>query len=300
MQSAPPPPPIGPYSWPQPPLPPRKGVAPILVIVLVVVLLIGLLFAAFVVYFFLPLQRTPVALVPSVTLGPVGFSSGNATLDVISVTRAAPVGFFHVNLVVDSVTGTGQRIELDPRYATVPVSSQRYRVYFIDVGGNLTLGAGDRFVITGNGTSLPTSTSFTFYLLWILDGRMVGSMNWTQPKPLITFSSVTLSSGNATTSVAGASQAVSPSNYKLALKVGANTGTPIAMPVVNGGFVTLAIGGAVYRIYWTDIGREGTLDPGDILRITGNNTALPATTSFTFYLLWIDSTSIQAASWSTP
>jgi len=270
--------------------------------VLVVVLLIGLLFAAFVVYFFLPLQRTPVAIVPSVTLGPVRFSSGNATFDVISVTTAAPIGFFRVNLDVDRVTGTIQRIELDPRYATVFVSSQQYRVYFVDVGNNLTLSAGDRFTVTGNGTPLPASTSFTFYLLWILDGRMVGSTNWTtQPKPLVTFSSVDQSSGNATISVAGASQSVSPSNYKVNLQVGANTGGAVAMPTTGGTFATMTINSVVYRIYWTDIGGEKTVNPGDNFRVTGNNLPLsPAATSYTFYLLWSDGSSIQSTTWSTP
>src|SRR5881396_2712785 len=42
-------------------------------------------------------------------------------------------------------------------------------------------------------------------------------------KPLVTFSAVTQSSGNATIAVAGASQSVSPSNYKVNLQVGRHT-----------------------------------------------------------------------------
>lgn len=300
MQSGPPAPPVGQYPWAQPPPPPpRKPTFPILVIVLVIILVVGLLAAAFAISVFLPF-RTPVAVVPSVRLGPVGYSSGNATFNISSVSTAAPIGFFLVNLRVDSASGTTQRIELDPRFATVTVSAVGYRVYFVDTGSNFTLSAGDRFVVTGNGTSLPTMTTFVFYLLWILDGSTVGTTNWTQSKPAMTFTSVILSSGNATIGVAGASQAVSPSNYKLTLQVVTSTGSPIIMPGAGGGFVTMAIGAATCRIYWTDIGGERTLNPGDNFRITGNNTSLPATTSFTFYLLWIDGSSIQTVSWSTP
>src|SRR5438105_10837048 len=61
-------------------------------------------------------------------------------------------------------------------------------------------------------------------------------------KPLVTFSAVSQSSGNATIGVAGASQSVSPSNYKVNLMVNTTTGTAIAMPTTGGAFATLAIG----------------------------------------------------------
>src|SRR5204862_3892519 len=47
-------------------------------------------------------------------------------------------------------------------------------------------------------------------------------------KPLVTFSAVTQSSGNATIAVAGASQSVSPSNYKVNLAVAGTTGNAVA------------------------------------------------------------------------
>jgi len=119
-------------------------------------------------------------------------------------------------------------------------------------------------------------------------------------KPLVTFAAVDQSSGNATISVAGASQSVSPSNYKVNLQVGTNTGIAVAMPTTGGLFATLTISGVTYRIYWTDIGGEKTVNSGDNFRVTGNNVALPAATSFTFYLLWSDGSSIQSTPWSTP
>src|SRR5207253_9548572 len=85
-------------------------------------------------------------------------------------------------------------------------------------------------------------------------------------KPLVTFAAVAQSSGNATISVAGASQSVSPSNYKVNLQVGSNTGSAVAMPTTGGLFATMTINAVVYRIYWTDIGGEKTVNQGEIGR----------------------------------
>src|SRR5437773_5864170 len=120
-------------------------------------------------------------------------------------------------------------------------------------------------------------------------------------KPLVTFSAVEQSAGNATIGVAGASQGVSPSNYKVNLQVGSNTGSAVAMPTTGGLFATMTINSEIGRAHWTDIGGEKTVNPGDNFRVTGNNLPLsPAATSYTFYLLWSDGSSIQQSSWSTP
>ena len=119
-------------------------------------------------------------------------------------------------------------------------------------------------------------------------------------KPLLTFSSPSLAAGNASISVAGASQAVAPSSYKVNLQVASTTGSAIAMPTTNGASVNVVVGATTYRIYWTDIGGELKVNSGDTFRVTGNNIALPAATSFTFYLLWSDGSQIQSTAWSTP
>jgi len=122
-------------------------------------------------------------------------------------------------------------------------------------------------------------------------------------KPLVTFNAVTQSSGNATVSVAGASQSVSPSNYKVNLQVAGVTGSALAMPALGTGvnnYVTVTVGATNYRIYWTDIGGEKTVNSGDNFRVTGANIPLPAASQFTFYLLWSDGSSIQSTTWSTP
>jgi archaeal type IV pilus assembly protein PilA len=119
-------------------------------------------------------------------------------------------------------------------------------------------------------------------------------------KPLVTFNAVSQASGNATISIAGASQSASPSNYKVNLQVGTTTGSAMAMPATGGTSVNVVVGATTYRVYWTDIGGEKTVNAGDNFRITGNNIALPAATSFTFVLLWSDGSSIQQTTWSTP
>ena len=118
-------------------------------------------------------------------------------------------------------------------------------------------------------------------------------------KPFVTFSTAQLVQGNATMSVAQVSQTVSPSNYRLNLQVGASTGAAQAMPS-SGSYASITIGGTTYRIWWTDIGGEGTLNAGDTFRVTGDNVALPSNSSFTLYLLWSDGAQIQTVAWNTP
>src|SRR5438046_10668545 len=71
-------------------------------------------------------------------------------------------------------------------------------------------------------------------------------------KPLVTFSSVTQSSGNATIGVAGASQAVSPSNYKVNWPVAGTTGSAVAIPTTGGNLVSVTTGTPTHRVDCTD------------------------------------------------
>jgi len=119
-------------------------------------------------------------------------------------------------------------------------------------------------------------------------------------KPVLTFGAATLSSGNATIAVAGSSQSVSPSNYKVNLAVAGSTGTAIAMPTTSGGSVNIVVSGTTYRVYWTDIGGEGTINGGDQFRVTGNNLPLTAARAYVLHLLWSDGSAIQSMSWQTP
>ena len=118
-------------------------------------------------------------------------------------------------------------------------------------------------------------------------------------KPFVTFSTAQLAQGNATISVAQVSQTVAPDNYRVNLQVGATPGTAVAMPT-SGNSASVTVGGTTYRVYWTDIGGEGTFNAGDTFRVTGNGVALPSNSSFTLYLLWSDGSQIQTVAWNTP
>lgn len=118
-------------------------------------------------------------------------------------------------------------------------------------------------------------------------------------KPVLTFGAASLSSGNATIAIAGASQAASPSNYKLNLEVAGVAGTAQAMPTTSGGFSTVIVGTTTYRIYWTDLGGGLTINAGDQFRVTGNNAPLPGATTFVLHLLWSDGSAIQSATFAT-
>jgi hypothetical protein len=274
--------------------------SPVLII-LVVLIVVAIVFSAVLAILVLPLITGPGVLTPpTVTLNPVGLGGGNATIDVASVSASSPIGLFEVNLAVDGSSGSPQSIEPPPAYAVVIVSGQRYRITWTSAGDSSFLGTGDRFRVSGDGSALPSGRSFKFSLIWRISGTLVASATWPPAvaKPIVTFSAVS-QDGNATLSIAGASQSVAPGNYRVNLQAGPLLGTAIAMPTISGGFANVVINGTTYRIYWTDIGGEGTLSPGDIFRITGNGVRLPVATEFVFYLLWSDGSSIRSASWST-
>jgi hypothetical protein len=267
-----------------------------------VVIVVGLLIiGAILVFFAFPLLTRPFMNPPSIDLGPVAFTNGNATFEVASASASSPTGFFEVNLGVGTEFGTPRPIETTPAYATVSVAGQRFRVYFADIGGSSFLNGGDQFEITGDGEPLPGRTSFDFLLIWSIDGRVVDSTNWTTPtdKPVVTFASPTYSSGNVTVAVASTSQAVTPPNYRVNLQVGTNTGAAVAAPATGGAFVSVIISGTTYRVYWTDIGGELTVNAGDTFRIAGDGEAL-GSGSYTFYLLWSDGSQIQTVSFVIP
>lgn len=77
------------------------------------------------------------------------------------------------------------------------------------------------------------------------------------------------------------------------------------MPPTGGGFVVLAVASEFYRVNWTDVGGEGTLNGGDSVTITQTSATgtsylpLPAAASFVFYLLWSDGSQIMSVSFQT-
>ncbi len=117
-------------------------------------------------------------------------------------------------------------------------------------------------------------------------------------KPVMSFNTPALdAAGNASILVASASQAQAPANYRVNLAVGGVAGVAVSMPTTSGAFASVVVSGTTYRIYWTDIGGDVTVNGGDSFRITGNGVTLPAG-SFEFFLLWSDGSLVQQAQWT--
>ncbi len=140
-------------------------------------------------------------------------------------------------------------------------------------------------------------------VLYVMVSGLIGGPSTS--KPTVAFATpAPLGIGEQVT-VASASQAVGPANYKLNFAAGSTTGVAAAMPTTGGGFVVLTVGAAFYRVNWTDIGGEKTVNGGDSFVVTQTNaagttySAMPAATQFTFYLLWSDGSQITSANFQT-
>jgi len=124
-------------------------------------------------------------------------------------------------------------------------------------------------------------------------------------KPTVAFGTPSLQAGvlykNETIPIASASQSVGPGNYKVNLQFGSTTGTATAMPTTSGSYVTVTVGTSSYRIFWTDVGSEGTVNSPDFFRVTywtGSSYADLPSGSYTFYLLWSDGSLIVSTPFS--
>jgi len=125
-------------------------------------------------------------------------------------------------------------------------------------------------------------------------------------KPTVAFGTPSLGTGTPKTEivpVASASQAVSQNNYKVNLALNGTAGSAVA--VAAAGSESVAITGAhatyTFKVIWTDIGGEGTLNGGDSFTIkaySGTTQVNLVTGSYTFYLLWSDGSSITSVTFS--
>ena len=118
-------------------------------------------------------------------------------------------------------------------------------------------------------------------------------------KPFVTFSSVTKSNAATWTfTVASASPAVAPSNYKVNFAIGGTAGTAQNMGASGTNVTSMATTPNV-GVKWTDIGGEGTVNAGDVFTITFVWGSQPTSgTAMTFYLLYSDGSQIQTQAWT--
>jgi len=117
-------------------------------------------------------------------------------------------------------------------------------------------------------------------------------------KPFVTFGSTTkVKALTWTFSIASASPAVAPSNYKINFGIGTASGAALPMGT-SGTNTSVTTGGtpASVGITWTDLGGEGTVNAGD--RFTIGFSTLPTSgATLTFYLLYSDGSQVQSVAW---
>ncbi len=136
-------------------------------------------------------------------------------------------------------------------------------------------------------------------VLYVMVSGLIGGP--TTSKPVLSFTTAMPVTNGYQLTLASASQALAPANYKVNLQINTTTGSAVAMPTTSGGSVSITVAGytGTFSVTWTDIGGERTLNGGDSFTVTRTG-GLPAASSYTFYLLWSDGSQIANVSWQTP
>ncbi len=107
--------------------------------------------------------------------------------------------------------------------------------------------------------------------------------------------------------IASVSQSLEIGNYQVNMWVGGDVGAPASRPLFGGPYNVLLIGGAYYRVNWTETNTNtGLLTSGDSFLVTRTNATgatyypFPAATRFVFMLLSADGSLVSNASFTTP
>ncbi|MEK6986927.1 MAG: type IV pilin N-terminal domain-containing protein [Candidatus Thermoplasmatota archaeon] len=137
-------------------------------------------------------------------------------------------------------------------------------------------------------------------VLYVMVSGLIGGPSTS--KPTVAFTTGVPVTNGEQLSIASASQAVGPANYKINLQVNSTAGAAVAMPLTSGTSVTITVGAPIstsFIVAWTDIGGEKTLNGGDSFTVT-RAAGLPAQSSYTFFLLWSDGGQVTSTTFSTP
>ena len=138
-------------------------------------------------------------------------------------------------------------------------------------------------------------------VLYVMVSGLIGGPSTS--KPTVAFTTGVPVTNGEQLSIASASQAVGPANYKINLAINGTAGAAVAMPLTSGGSgVTVTVTGTgwgAFTVKWTDIGNELTVNGGDSFTVTHTG-GLPAQSSYVFYLLWSDGSQVTSTTFSTP
>lgn len=243
-------------------------------------------------------------LVFSLSLESSAASSAMISVDNASVVLAPSA--YRVNLTVGGSAGVSQPMPTTTQAAHIAVGNGTFFIYWLDSDASGTLDRGDKFSVQQMaGDQLPAHTQVTFWLL-LSQNRTLASVQWTipVPRPLIQFGNPVTIQGAYTSeviSIQSASNALGPSYFRVNLLYNTTLGGAEPMPTTSGpsGAVSVLVGASTYRVAWTDLGGEATVNAGDIFTVTyfdpsGNQANLPSG-QHTLYLLWPDGTTISQA-----
>ncbi len=277
-------------SPPAPEAPQKRRILPIAVAAVLAIVLITAVLAQVFFGVFTGPPSNPGPRKITATFGSPSAITDGFQFTVTNVSQALGLGNFKVNLTVNSTAGTPAALAAN---VVLTVNGTTYTIVWVDVGGGGTLNASDQFQVIRSG-GLPVPAVFIFSLLWS-DGSVVQTAVYmttvmTVQKPVITFGSAIAVVDGFAFSVAGASRSVGPGNYRVNLDANSTTGTSVPMATS----MSILVGPRTYSIAWVDPGGERLLNGGDQFRVTTAG-GLPASTVFTFYLLWSDGTIIQTA-----
>ena len=118
------------------------------------------------------------------------------------------------------------------------------------------------------------------------------------PKPLVSFSGVTVDRGNATFMIVLASFCPPPSEFRFRMGFNQTFGGAGQFAPSSKDSATL-VSNVSFRVSWTDADRQGLVNVGDTFLISGDGKPLPQRSDFVFYLLLTDISLVATANWST-
>ena len=306
--------PVAPPAFPAPPgypyyLPPPKRDNLVWVIVVIVVVAVPVVLAAVLYTMVSGLIPPPGgSSKPAVSFFPPVAVSGGEQLTIAAVSSAHSPSNFKVNLRAGTEIGASVGAPLGSGWsyrAYVQVGLNAYAIEWMDIGGEGIVSGADQYLVSVANGTWPSGVEMTFFFLWS-DGALLASVSWvSSTRPVVTFGSPGPSGSGEILPIASASQAVGPANYRVNLEANGSLGSSTAMPTAGGGFVVLNTSMGYYRVNWTDIGGEGTVNGGDAFTVIHTDStgttflAMPSSTYFTVYLLWLDGAQITSVSWTT-
>ncbi len=152
----------------------EKAVSPVIATILMVAITVVL--AAVLYVMVTGLLAGPGASKPVITFSTPEAVVNGFDFTVAGASQAKSASNYRVNMQVGTTAGTATALAASMSFT---IGANTYSVAWTDVGGELSVTAGDRFTVTKTG-GLPATTTFTVSLLWT-DGSVIQSAQYTSP-----------------------------------------------------------------------------------------------------------------------